>query len=189
MQNDNRVTSMKESNFTQFGDGPRQDQSQIADLFAGADVGLALFDTSLSLLASNDLYRTLCGYVSADMPTGTKLQELIRMTYKRLNTPAAEIDDKIQKIIDRLQPALNKFTSADAFIKHYAVTDEQLNNFVVYVSRSIKEINSKELLVSKPTIKTILKAFTARFKWGDNAYFEILNNDDVTLKKAIESIN
>ena len=25
----------------------------------------------------------------------------------------------------------------------------------------------------------------ARFKWGDNAYFEIVNEDDAALKKAI----
>ena len=77
---------------------------EIADLFAGADVGLALFDSQLSLLACNDLYKTLCGYLSSDMPAGTGLQELIRITFKRLNVPAAEIDDRIQKIVDRLTP-------------------------------------------------------------------------------------
>ena len=78
--------------------------AEIADLFAGADVGLALFDSDLSLLACNDLYRTLCGYLSSDMPMGTKLQELIRITFKRLNVPANEIDGKIVKIVDRLTP-------------------------------------------------------------------------------------
>ncbi len=78
--------------------------AEIADLFAGADVGLALFDGDLSLLACNDLYRTLCGYLSSDMPMGTKLQELIRITFRRLNVPADEIDGKIVKIVDRLTP-------------------------------------------------------------------------------------
>ncbi|MEO9167625.1 MAG: PAS-domain containing protein [Aestuariivirga sp.] len=76
----------------------------MADLFAGADVGLALFDANLTLLACNDLYRSLCGYLSTDMPDGTNLQALIALTFKRLNTPSAEIDDKISKIVDRLQP-------------------------------------------------------------------------------------
>ena len=78
--------------------------AEIADLFAGADVGLALFDGDLSLLACNDLYRTLCGYLSSDMPMGTKLQELIRITFRRLNVPADEIDGKIVKIVERLTP-------------------------------------------------------------------------------------
>src|SRR5665213_4426677 len=83
---------------------PRQNQSEMADLFAGAGVGLALFDANLVLLASNDLYRSLCGYLGTDMPDGTDLQALVRLTFKRLNTPNAEIDDKIAKILDRLQP-------------------------------------------------------------------------------------
>ncbi|MDB5017740.1 MAG: hypothetical protein JWQ84_2572, partial [Mucilaginibacter sp.] len=32
-------------------------------------------------------------------------------------------------------------------------------------------------------------AFAARFKWGDSAYFEALNSNDATLKKAVEAIN
>jgi signal transduction histidine kinase len=78
--------------------------SEIADLFAGADVGLALFDADLRLLACNDLYKTLCGYLSSDMPTGTRLQKLMQITFKRLNVPVDEIDGKIGKIIERLQP-------------------------------------------------------------------------------------
>jgi len=83
---------------------PRHDQSEMADLFAGAGVGLALFDANLVLLACNDLYRSLCGYLGTDLPDETDLQALIRLTFKRLNTPNAEIDDKIAKILDRLQP-------------------------------------------------------------------------------------
>lgn len=101
----NHVTSIKDPHNQNSYAGPiNGDQAEIADLFAGADVGLALFNSNLGLLACNDLYRTLCGYTSADMPTGTKLQELIRLTFKRLNTPDNEIDEKISRIIDRLEP-------------------------------------------------------------------------------------
>jgi carboxyl-terminal processing protease len=44
------------------------------------------------------------------------------------------------------------------------------------------------LKASRETIKTLLKATAARFKWGDNAYFEVLNSDDVTLKKAVAAV-
>ena len=82
----------------------KRDSSEIADLFAGADVGLALFDSQLRLLACNDLYKTLCGYLSSDMPTGTQLQRLMQITFQRLNVAAGDIDEKISKIIERLQP-------------------------------------------------------------------------------------
>ncbi len=83
---------------------PDRDSSEIADLFAGADVGLALFDSNLSLLACNDLYRTLCGYLSSDLPTGVQLQKLMQITFSRLNVPTEDIEEKISKIIDRLEP-------------------------------------------------------------------------------------
>jgi signal transduction histidine kinase len=78
--------------------------SEINDLFAGADVGLALFDSQLRLLACNDLYKSLCGYQASDMPTGIQLQKLMQITFQRLNVQSEDLDEKIEKIIDRLQP-------------------------------------------------------------------------------------
>ena len=91
-------------------------------------------------------------------------------------------------IIDRMQPTLNKFTTAESFIKQYKVTDNEWNDFIVYASKTIREMDSQELRQSAQTIKTMLKGFAARFKWGDNAYFEAMNADDATLKTAIKAI-
>lgn len=77
---------------------------EIADVFAGADIGLALFDTQLSLLACNSLYRTLCGYLPKEAASGQKLQELIRISYNRMNVPADEIEGKIERIVSSLVP-------------------------------------------------------------------------------------
>ncbi len=101
----NRVTSIQGIHESGMHQAPMQrDRTEIADLFAGADVGLALFDSQLSLLACNDLYKTLCGYLSSDISTGVKLQKLMQVTFRRLNVPAEEIDGKIERIIDRLEP-------------------------------------------------------------------------------------
>jgi carboxyl-terminal processing protease len=91
--------------------------------------------------------------------------------------------------IDKLQPVLKKYATANDFIKKYKVTDDGLDDFILYASSTIKEMDSHELAISKETIKTMLKAYAARFKWGDNAYFEAMNSDDATLKKALEAIN
>jgi len=91
--------------------------------------------------------------------------------------------------VDKLQPQLNKFASSDDFIKQFVVTDDELHKFIMYASQTIKEMNSQELQISKPAIKIMIKAFAARFKWGDNAYFEAVNIGDETLSKAIEAIN
>ncbi len=101
------------NNVTPFTVGSELDQpevmleknsSEINDLFAGADVGLALFDAQLCLLACNDLYRSLCGYQTSDMPAGIHLQKLMQITFQRLNVPSDDVAEKIEKIIERLQP-------------------------------------------------------------------------------------
>ncbi|MDP9080258.1 MAG: S41 family peptidase [Bacteroidota bacterium] len=90
--------------------------------------------------------------------------------------------------IDKLQPQLNKYNSATAFMKQYTVSDNEVDNFILYASQTVKEMDSHELLISKPTIKTMLKAVAARFKWGANAYYEAINSDDMTLAKAVEAV-
>ena len=105
MRNETRVTSIQGNlRSEQFQTNMQRDNTEIADLFAGADVGLALFDSKLSLLACNDLYKTLCGYLSSELKTGAQLQQLMRLTFQRLNVPVEDIDEKIEKIISRLEP-------------------------------------------------------------------------------------
>jgi len=91
-------------------------------------------------------------------------------------------------VVDRLQPAMKKFTSEDAFLKQYTITDQELSDFIVYSSQTIKEMDSREILISKPYLKTLLKSFAARFKWGDDGYYKALNGADKTLEAAIAAI-
>jgi carboxyl-terminal processing protease len=91
-------------------------------------------------------------------------------------------------VIDKLEPVFDKFSTAGDFEKQYNVSDDELSDFIMYASKTLKEMDSHEILISTPTIKTYIKAFAARFKWGDNAFYEVLNNNDVTLKKAIAAV-
>lgn len=90
--------------------------------------------------------------------------------------------------IDKLQPLLNTFGSSNDFLKKYEVSEEEFRKFIQYASQSLKDMNQQELLTSKSPIKTMLKASAARFKWGDNAYFEAINTGDETLLKAIKAV-
>jgi signal transduction histidine kinase len=78
--------------------------SELENLFAGADVGLALFDSNLSLLACNPLYRSLCGYLPNETATGSSLVSMMQMTFRRQNVPEAEIQPRIDRIISGLTP-------------------------------------------------------------------------------------
>ena len=78
--------------------------SELASIFAGADVGLALFDANLALLACNPLYRSLCGYLVTEATSGRTLQELMRITFLRQNVPEKEISGRIERIVRGLEP-------------------------------------------------------------------------------------
>ncbi|MGN8067973.1 S41 family peptidase [Mucilaginibacter sp. SG564] len=90
-------------------------------------------------------------------------------------------------VIDRMQPVLNRFTTVDDFIKNYTVSDDDFHNFILYASKTLKEMDSHELLISRGYIKSILKANAARFKWGDNSFYQVMNSNDEAFKKALSN--
>jgi carboxyl-terminal processing protease len=89
-------------------------------------------------------------------------------------------------VIDKLQPALKKFTTEADFVKQFGIGDGEFNAFIQYAAKSLEKIDPRELQTSAGIIKTLLKANTARFKWGNNAYYHVLNENDNTFKKALE---
>ncbi|CAN5412140.1 S41 family peptidase [soil metagenome] len=92
-------------------------------------------------------------------------------------------------VVDRMEPTLKKYSSADIFIRQFEVDDNLYGQFILYCSKTLKEMDSHELLISKANIKKLLKANAAHFKWGDSAYYEVVNSNDLALKKAVEAIN
>lgn len=92
-------------------------------------------------------------------------------------------------VIDRMQKLLNNYATGDDFINHFTVNDAEFNNFMQYSSQSLKQqIAPRDILISRENIKTLLKAYAARFKWGDDAYYKTINANDAVVKKAIEAI-
>lgn len=89
-------------------------------------------------------------------------------------------------VIDKQQQLLKQYPTEASFLKQYEVTNDDVDRFILYASQTIKEMDSHEVMISREPIKTILKAHAARFKWGDNAYFKVVNADDVTFKKGLE---
>jgi len=78
--------------------------SDLATILSGADVGLAMFDADLKLLACNPLYHTLCGYQVTEVATGTTLAELMRISLLRQQAPADQIERTIVNALARLEP-------------------------------------------------------------------------------------
>lgn len=76
--------------------------SEFSAILSGADVGLALFDAQLQLLACNDLYRTLCGYRADDVQPGVTLPDLIRKSLQR-SVAKEEIVAAVERAEQRLK--------------------------------------------------------------------------------------
>ena len=90
-------------------------------------------------------------------------------------------------VLDRMQPLLNRYPSADVYLKQYIVSDKDLADLLQYSQQTI-QIDPKDAIASKEYIKAMLKAYTARFKWGEEAYFKAINANDPVLKKGIEAV-
>jgi signal transduction histidine kinase len=78
--------------------------AELAAVLAGADVGLALFDGELRLLACNPLYGVLCGYSVEETVAGASLPDLMRISLRRSRVAEDRIVETIRAAIDRLEP-------------------------------------------------------------------------------------
>lgn len=76
----------------------------LAALFAGTDVGLALFGPDLDLLACNSLYKQLCGYRGDEASPGALLPDLMRLSLERQGVAASAIQYTIETAVARLVP-------------------------------------------------------------------------------------
>ena len=94
--------------------------SEFAAVLAGADVGLALFDSDLRLLACNDLYRGLCGYTADEARPGVSLVELIRIS---LNGDAV-LDEHIAMTVEKIMTRLGQ--AGGYSFRHVAANGQEI---------------------------------------------------------------
>ena len=120
--------------------------SELDNIFAGADVGLALFDANLVLLACNPLYRTLCGYLTTEAATGRTLVELMETTFRRQNVPEEDLRSRIDRIVKSLTPgAFYTFRYASPSAQLVEVRRRRLTNGSVVETVRQVEGQSTEL--------------------------------------------
>jgi len=91
-------------------------------------------------------------------------------------------------VIQKMQPLLLQYPTYNSF-RNYQVNDTILSDFIVYATKTLKQLDSDEIRRSKSYIRLYIKAAAARFKWGDIAYYKTINQDDETLKAAIKCEN
>lgn len=75
-----------------------------ADLMEGAQVGLALFDSTLALVHCNSRYTALFGYQPEDVQAGRQLEELVRIKLGRQDATPEQVAKRVALVKEQVQP-------------------------------------------------------------------------------------
>lgn len=90
---------------------------ELAAVLSGADVGLALFDADLRLLACNRLYNDLCGYHDGETAAGASLPDLMRISLTRSGMAENKIEEQMATALGHLSRGTSyafRYTSPSA---------------------------------------------------------------------------
>lgn len=91
--------------------------------------------------------------------------------------------------VDDHRNALKKdYADINAFKKNYSVDQKFLNEFIAYGEKQGVKKDEAGLKTSESLIKTNLKALIARDLWDTDALWEVYNETNPFVKKAIETI-
>ena len=80
-----------------------------------------------------------------------------------------------------------QYSSLSDFVEHFKDENEMWDEFVKYAANdsvNLKSVSQRD----KESLKKRLKANLARFRWRSTGFFEVLNSDDVVIKKALEEL-
>lgn len=87
---------------------------------------------------------------------------------------------------DFVQGKRTKWSSPSDYKKKFVVTDEVLNRFTKFAEKEGKiKFDQKEFNISKKLISEVLKAEIARQIWVEEGYYQVYNDFDPEVQKAI----
>lgn len=88
----------------------------------------------------------------------------------------------------RNRPQIDKYTSAGDYIRDFDRMDEMWEQFVRYAATK-DSVNLQTLTPrQKESLQRRLGAYLSRFRWRNSGYFQVLNNEDAMVRKALEEL-
>lgn len=84
---------------------------------------------------------------------------------------------------------LDRYASIDEFRKEFVVSNELQSDFIKLAEKNNIRPANDEWNHAQDYIKLHIKAFLAREKFNQSAYYMILNDEDETVIKALQAIN
>jgi carboxyl-terminal processing protease len=121
-------------------------------------------------------------FVSLDTTKYTKYHRDLARKGTIIQTTLRYLDDKRVEM-------KQKYPTFEEYSKKFEVDEEMLSRLRKQAERdSVKLKDEAEYKKSLPQIRRQIKALLARDLWDMNEYFQIFNEDDDAVKKAMELI-
>ncbi|CAN5528064.1 S41 family peptidase [soil metagenome] len=96
------------------------------------------------------------------------------------------VNDFAFEYSDREREKLKAYKTIDNFNKSFVITPAILNEFIAYAEKNKIKRNDKEITLSSNILKNQLKALIARNIFNGQGFYQVIQNQDNILKKAVE---
>jgi carboxyl-terminal processing protease len=84
---------------------------------------------------------------------------------------------------------LSAYPNFDLFKDKFTVSDELFAEMLAFAEKEKLAVNQKDLAISGSTIRKLVKAYLARDLWNTSEFYEVYNQDEPTVQKAIMILN
>ncbi|MBL7740538.1 MAG: S41 family peptidase [Chitinophagaceae bacterium] len=82
---------------------------------------------------------------------------------------------------------IDAFSSAADYIQRFSYTDDMWNQFVHFIPKDSANLSMLSV-EQKTSLQRRLEAYLARFRWRNTGFYQVLNNEDPAVKKAMEEL-
>jgi carboxyl-terminal processing protease len=90
---------------------------------------------------------------------------------------------------DENRDRLKNYEEADVFVRDFTISGKMMNDFAVFAQKEGVELVQQEFNTSNNLIKTQIKAYIGRNLFGNEAFYPVINQDDETIRRALEVLN
>lgn len=90
--------------------------------------------------------------------------------------------------VDTHRDKLKSYSTIEDFKERFLISNTLLNDFINYAEQQGFKYNDAQFKKSKKIIVNRLKASIARYYYGDIGFYEIMNNSDDAIKRAISEL-
>lgn len=106
--------------------------------------------------------------------------------HRQLVAKGVILKTTIQYIDENRAQLLSKYKDFNTFNERFQIGDDILNGMRQAADNEKIEFNEEQYNISIPLIRTQLKALIARDLWEMNEYFRVMNETNMSVKRAVE---